>query len=507
MKNKKSISSIFQQGGTPKKKVLSSDAFMPASEFYYQMGGLAYLSLGDRVLRAQNGVLASAVNAPAPPMTYQDLQNQFLSQPVLNGGMSPEAVAAANSAPPLQPIPPDVAPFTPGVTPQGFIQLDQKEGETRWQYRFDPANNVFQAFDTRRPEKGWMVPDVTKDSGKKADEAIRARYGADAAAGAAALSAEIQNRAAALQPVAKIGGAGIEAPTSLTPRTINVAGKTVTLPSGPLSSGTAPAAAGTAPAAGAAAAGAGAATTPSVAAGQTGASYEDLTSQFMGRYAEPARPRNWQGTPYEVPTIGTATPTAPVPGGFVTEDNMTIMPMNPEEAAAARQARGPVEAQPLETRPVQRFPGMYDRTNNPAADLQPRYIPTKKQVNGFEINADNKGDLTITDKKGETFRIPEELGVSSEDLAVMTQEELQNLIEEFKYIMSDKEQKNYFNVKNDQNTERPGTVPANRRNVLRRYSGAAQAAPQRMQGGYTNPYDINYFLDGGVPSMQLHKAP
>jgi len=131
MKNKKSISSIFQQGGTPKKKVLSSDAFMPASEFYYQMGGLAYLSLGDRVLRAQNGVLASAVNAPAPPMTYQDLQNQFLSQPVLNGGMSPEAVAAANSAPPLQPIPPDVAPFTPGVTPQGFIQLDQKEGETR----------------------------------------------------------------------------------------------------------------------------------------------------------------------------------------------------------------------------------------------------------------------------------------------------------------------------------------------------------------------------------------
>ncbi len=78
MKNKKSISSIFQQGGTAKKKTLSSDAFMPASEFYYQMGGLAYLSLGNRVLRAQNGFLASAVNAPAAPTTYQDLQNQVV---------------------------------------------------------------------------------------------------------------------------------------------------------------------------------------------------------------------------------------------------------------------------------------------------------------------------------------------------------------------------------------------------------------------------------------------
>ncbi len=72
----------------------------------------------------------------------------------------------------------DIARAQQGLAaPQSdYIDVPQKAGETRWKYRYNPSTGQWEAFDTRRPERGWMTPDMAKESGRVADKAIRDRY-------------------------------------------------------------------------------------------------------------------------------------------------------------------------------------------------------------------------------------------------------------------------------------------------------------------------------------------
>jgi hypothetical protein len=527
MKTKKSISSIFKQGGNAKmNKVLSSQAFMPADAFYanmFQLGGLAALPFGNRLPKAQNGVLASAVNpdpnampanwqgvpfdpgfapsaatGPAIPPTVADAYRNMLAAAGADDtgigsslGFSPSAVrvAAASpvSGPPQLNLPPtgpvggvpywnmptdpnqvvpatpdlvgvnpmaaaaaaptapaaNAAPsFTPGVTPEGFIQVAQKEGETRWQYRYDPKNDIWQAYDTRRPEKGWMIPDAGKKQGQKADKAIRDRYQKDAnsvvsevfvkpaipAYQSAVASQVVDDSMPTAQQIAALPTVTQTAPQSITSR-------------------------------------------------------YDLSPSI----AQPVES-----------SITNAVETAPGSGTFVDSTGMTFSRMPAEEAARIRSITPRVE-RPLNLKP-QMNEGPNKSTPPPARELP----PVARAVGKYNVNSNVNGDITISDGKN-TYNVPEELGLNAEDLSVLSDSELKSLLKDFEDIISDREQKDFFNVTNTGRNERPGTVATNRRQPARRYTA------NRMNGGYGTSYfrDIaDTFMDGGYPeTMQSGGIP
>jgi hypothetical protein len=526
MKTKKSISSIFKQGGNAKmNKVLSSQAFMPAESFYanmYQLGGLAALPFGGRLPKAQNGVLASAMNpdpnampanwpgvpfdprfapsaqaAPVGGSTVADAYRNMLAAAGTDDtgistspGFAPSAAALAAaspvSGPPQLNLPPTgpvggvpywnmptdpnqvvaatpdlvgvnpitktaAAPapaasagpnFTPGVTPEGFVQVAQKEGETRWQYRYDPKNDIWQAFDTRRPEKGWMVPDAGKKQGQKADKAIRDRYQKDA--NSVVSEVFVKPAIPAYQSAVAAQGVDDSRPT---------AAQIAALPT------------------------------------VTQTAPQSITSRYdLGPSAV---------QPVES-SITNAVETAPGSGTFTDSTGVTFSRMPAEEAAKIRAITPRVE-RPLNLKP-QMNEGPKPSTPPPARE----FAPISKSVGKYNINSNPNGDITISDGKN-TFRVPEELGLYVEDLPNLSDAELKSLLEDFEDIISDREQRDFFNVTNAGRNERPGTVATNRRQPARRYTA------NRMNGGYGTSYfrDIaDTFMDGGYPeTMQSGGIP
>jgi hypothetical protein len=497
MKNTKKLSSIFKQGGSPAKKTLSSTAFMPADMYYnmnYQLGGLAGYGLNNRTLkRMQNGDIASAYSAmqAAASSPQSNWRGVPFPTPQWQGApfLTPEQMASGVVAGADDSLPTNI-PGQPGsvvlpgapesissrlaataAAPQDpFVYVKQKEGETRWQYRYDPTNNVWQAMDTRRPEKGWMIPDPTKTSGIKADKAIRDRYQQDADSAlnskaealqkAQEAEQEVINRMAASAPMPAIGST-LGPIESQAQRTIMMGGQRT--PVGAPTSTVNPAA-----------------QAPTMSSGAPFA-------------PEPAP--QWQGAPFLTPEQTSAQ---------VDTSGVTFSPMNPAEAQAIRDQRGPL---PLNLKPVQSTANRYTIENNPAANKPVIQNRVSKNVDGFRIDATETGDVFITDKNGDLFALPEELLPYVENLEGMSSRDLKDLIREFKGTISDPDLREYYKASNRMGGQRPDAA---RPTLTRR--GAGNYTMNRRDGGGTSYFrDIADSLSsesypqgmqtGGVPSM------